>query len=120
MLVTGATGFTGGHLARMLAGRGYQVRALVRPSSMTKPAAKALEAAGITLMPGDLTDAAAVARACEGVTVVYHIAATYREAGQPDSAYTAINVDAANATGTLHFFQRRDFCTVCDCTARSA
>ena len=60
---------------------------------MTKPAAKALEAAGVTLMPADLTDAAAVARACEGVTVVYHIAATYREAGQPDSAYTAINVD---------------------------
>jgi nucleoside-diphosphate-sugar epimerase len=93
VLVTGATGFTGGHLARMLAGRGYQVLALVRPSSMTKPAAKALEAAGVTLMPGDLTDAAAVARACEGVTVVYHIAATYREAGQPDSAYAAINVD---------------------------
>ena len=32
-------------------------------------------------------------RAVEGVDVVYHIAATYREAGQPDSAYRAINVD---------------------------
>ncbi len=37
--------------------------------------------------------AAAVARAVAGVEVVYHIAATYREAGQPDSAYTAVNVD---------------------------
>ena len=32
-------------------------------------------------------------RAADGVDVVYHIAATYREAGQPDSAYRAINVD---------------------------
>ncbi len=32
-------------------------------------------------------------RAADGVEVVYHIAATYREAGQPDSAYRAINVE---------------------------
>ncbi len=37
---------------------------------------------------------------CEGVEVVYHIAATYREAGQPDSAYRAINVD-----GTRHVLE---------------
>jgi nucleoside-diphosphate-sugar epimerase len=77
----------------MLARRGHSVRALVRPNSLTKPAARDLEAAGITLAPGDLTDAQAVARACEGVEVVYHIAATYREAGQPDDAYRKINVD---------------------------
>ena len=41
-LVTGATGFTGGHLARMLVGRGHQVRALVRDRSK----AADLEAAG--------------------------------------------------------------------------
>jgi dihydroflavonol-4-reductase len=34
-----------------------------------------------------------VQRAADGVDVVYHIAATYREAGQPESAYRAINVD---------------------------
>ena len=42
---------------------------------------------------GDLLDPAAVHRAADGVDVVYHIAATYREAGQRDSAYRAINVD---------------------------
>lgn len=93
VLVTGATGFTGGHLARTLAHRGYAVRALVRPASLARPAAHALDAAGVTLAAGDLTDADAVARACEGVDVVYHIAATYREAGQPDAAYRAINVE---------------------------
>ena len=43
---------------------------------------------------GDLTDARRARRArADGVEVVYHIAATYREAGQPDAAYRAINVD---------------------------
>ena len=42
---------------------------------------------------GDLGDRASIDRAVQGVEVVYHIAATYREAGQPDRAYRAINVD---------------------------
>jgi nucleoside-diphosphate-sugar epimerase len=39
-------------------------------------------------------------RACAEVEVVYHIAATYREAGQPDAAYRAINVE-----GTRHVLE---------------
>jgi dihydroflavonol-4-reductase len=97
VLVTGATGFTGGHLAEALAGRGHEVRALVRPSSRERFARTRAADAGATAVIGDLTDADAVARACAGVEVVYHIAATYREAGQPDAAYRAINVD-----GTLN------------------
>ncbi len=100
VLVTGATGFTGGHLARALAGRGHEVRALVRPRSLARFAASALPAAGVTPIEGDLLQPDAMARACAGVEVVYHIAATYREAGQPDSAYRAINVD-----GTRHLLE---------------
>ena len=92
VLVTGATGFTGGHLAATLASRGEEVRALVRPRSRTKFDASGLPSTGVTAVEGDLADAGAVRRAAEGVEVVYHIAATYREAGQPDSAYRAINV----------------------------
>jgi dihydroflavonol-4-reductase len=99
-MVTGATGFTGGHLAAMLAARGDEVRALVRPASRARFEASRLPAAGVRAVEGDLTDAAAVRRACEGVEVVSHIAATYREAGQPDSAYRAINVD-----GTRHVLE---------------
>jgi len=105
-LVTGVTGFTGGHLARHLRHRGEHVRGLVREKSLGRPEVDALRQAGIEIVPGDLTDAAAVRAACVGVDVVYHIAATYREAGQPDSAYRAINVagvqhviDGARATG---------------------
>jgi dihydroflavonol-4-reductase len=100
VLVTGATGFTGGHLAATLARRGYDVRALVRPRSLERFARTEAAAAGAQAHAGDLTDAEAVARAAEGVEVVYHIAATYREAGQPDAAYRDINV-----RGTQHVLE---------------
>ncbi|MBY0494613.1 MAG: NAD-dependent epimerase/dehydratase family protein [Cyanobacteria bacterium] len=93
VLVTGATGFTGGHLAQYLAGRGDEVRALVRPKSRARFDASPLPAKGVSAIDGDLIDAASLRAAVDGVEVVYHIAATYREAGQPDSAYRAINVD---------------------------
>ena len=92
VLVTGATGFTGGHLAATLAQRGYHVRALVRPRSIDRFERSAASKAGVVACPGDLTDAGALRAAADGVDVVYHIAATYREAGQPDAAYRDVNV----------------------------
>lgn len=100
VLVTGATGFTGGHLATTLARRGYRVRALVRPKSMDRFRTSSAAQAGVEPIAGDLTDLASVSAAAAGAEVVYHIAATYREAGQPASAYTAINV-----TGTRHVLE---------------
>jgi len=91
--MTGATGFTGGHLAQHLAARGDEVRALVRPKSRARFDRSPLPAKGVTAVDGDLMDAGSMRRAAGGVEVVYHIAATYREAGQPDSAYRAINVE---------------------------
>jgi len=90
-LVTGATGFTGGHLARALAARGEAVSALVRDTSA---AAMALEQSGVALVHGDLRDKASLASAALGVDVVYNIAAIYREAGLPDDAYRAVNAVA--------------------------
>ena len=87
-LVTGATGFTGGHLALGLRARGYPVRALVRPGSNTS----ALAGHGVELCEGQIVDASDVGRAMKGVGVVYHIAAAYREAKHPDSYYFDVNV----------------------------
>lgn len=100
VLVTGATGFTGGHLAATLAARGDHVRALVRPASRARFDRSPLPAAGVKAVEGDLTDSVSVARAVEGAEVVYHIAATYREARLSDAAYARTNVD-----GTRHVLE---------------
>lgn len=101
-LVTGATGFTGGHLAIGLRRRGYRVRALVRPGSSVET----ISGHGIELCEGQLVSAEDVNRAMEGVGVAYHIAAAYREAKHPDSYYFDVNVggtrnvlEAARAQG---------------------
>jgi nucleoside-diphosphate-sugar epimerase len=86
-LVTGATGFTGGHLARGLAARGRRVRALVRD----RRRAADLESSGIEIVEGDVRDRDALARAVAGVERVYHIAAIYRQAGLPAESYRAVN-----------------------------
>ena len=75
VLVTGATGFTGGHLCRRLARDGYPVRALVRDCA-SEPE---LRREGIEPVLGDLRDPRFLERAVEGVTVVYHIAALFRQ-----------------------------------------
>ena len=93
VLVTGATGFTGGHLARGLRRRGYEVRAFVRDPAR----AQALRADGIDLVTGDLQDPASIPPALAGVDIVYHVAALYRQAGLPARVYHQVNATAVGA-----------------------
>lgn len=70
VLLTGATGFVGSHLAEALRRHGDEVTALVR----TPRKAEALGPLGVRVVPGDLDDAASLAGAVEGQDIVYHVA----------------------------------------------
>ncbi len=70
-LITGASGFIGGHLAERLAAEGYPVRCIVRGTSNTTR----LEALDVELVRGDLTDPRSLVAAAEGCTTVVHAGA---------------------------------------------
>jgi ornithine--oxo-acid transaminase len=70
-LVTGASGFIGGHLVKRLVQEGYPVRCLVRARSDTS----ALEELDVQLAVGDLTDAGSLTRAVAGCNYVLHCGA---------------------------------------------
>ena len=102
VLVTGATGFIGSNLARMLWRDGYRVRALVRPGSSTS----AIDGTGIEPVPGDILDRKSVARAAQGCQALFHCAAAYTFwSPDPNLVYrtnvvgTATVLDAAGDAG---------------------
>jgi len=72
--VTGATGFLGSHVARILSDGGAELRLLVRPTSNLKN----LEGLKAETAIGDLRDAASLEKAISGCDTVFHVAADYR------------------------------------------
>ncbi len=72
--VTGATGFLGSHVARVLAEQGAELRLLVRPTSDLRN----LDGLAADRVVGDLRDSASIEKALSGCDVVFHVAADYR------------------------------------------
>src|ERR1051326_1344654 len=92
-LVTGATGFLGSHVARLLTERVSHVRALVRPSSDLRR----LEGLAVEPAYGDLRDRASLRKALDGVTHIFHVAADYRLwSRNPDEIYESNVVGTQN------------------------
>ena len=105
-LVTGATGFTGGHLCRRLIEAGYSVRGLVRDPARCSE----LRGWGIDIAVGDLHDPATLAATTQGIDVVYHVAALFREANASREDLWQTNVggtknilDASVSAGVQRF-----------------
>ncbi len=73
VLVTGATGFIGGNLARRLVAQGHQVKALARPGSNTST----IDSTGVKVVLGDILDSDSVDRGLQGCQWVFHCAAAY-------------------------------------------
>lgn len=90
VLVTGASGFLGWHVARLLLERGHHVRALCRPNSEIRE----LDVERVT---GDLRDPESLKRAAQGCRQVFHVAADYRLwSKNPKELYQS------NVEGTRH------------------
>jgi ornithine--oxo-acid transaminase len=78
-LVTGASGFIGSHVAERLLREGYQVRCLVRASSDTSR----LDALGVEIIVGDLTDRASLLASVQGCRFAIHAGAMVSDWGTP-------------------------------------
>jgi dihydroflavonol-4-reductase len=95
-LVTGATGFIGGNVARALWKRGENVHALVRPGANDI----AIRGTGVQQYAGDLLDMDSLHRAAEGCDSVFHCAAVYAFwSRNPEGIY------AANVQGTRNVIE---------------
>lgn len=94
VLITGATGFVGSHLVTALAERGAEIRALVRRTSRTEQ----LERLGVQRIEGGLDEPAALARAVDGVEVVFHLAAL-------TSARSEAEYERTNVGGTVRLLE---------------
>jgi dihydroflavonol-4-reductase len=91
--ITGATGFVGSHVARVLADQGAEIRLLVRARSNTANI-DSLHADRVT---GDLRNADSLRHAMAGCDTVFHVAADYRLWTKRPAEMYAANVQGTEA-----------------------
>jgi nucleoside-diphosphate-sugar epimerase len=90
ILVTGGTGFTGKALVRRLIDLGHAVVALDYKEGLKT---QELRDWGAGVILGSVTDKEVVRRAMQGVELVHHVAAAFREMNVPDTYYYDVNVN---------------------------
>ena len=87
-LITGATGFIGGHIAERCVNEGHPVRAIVRPTSDTR----LLDQWGAECRVGALDDREFIASCLDGVDWVFQCAAKVGDWG-PMAEFRRVNID---------------------------
>jgi nucleoside-diphosphate-sugar epimerase len=113
ILVTGGTGFTGTALVRRLLADGHSVVALDYKEGL---AAGELKRRGAEIVIGSVTSRDVVARAMQGVDVVHHLAAAFRELNVPEKHYYEVNVEGTRNVLTAAAragVQKVIYCSTC-------
>lgn len=112
-LVTGGTGVTGSALVRRLLDDG---RAVVVLDNKEGYKTDELRQRGAEVVIGTITDTATVARCMEGVEVVHHVAAAFREMHLPDRDYAEINIEGTRIVAAAALSQgvrKFVYCSTC-------
>lgn len=113
VLVTGGTGFTGKALVKRLIEDGHEVVSLDYQEGLKTDE---ISSWGAKVIIGSVTDKEVVERSMDGVEIVHHLAAAFRELDVPNSYYEEVNVGgtknvlaSAHAQGVKKFI----YCSTC-------
>jgi nucleoside-diphosphate-sugar epimerase len=113
VLVTGGTGFTGKALVERLTNEGHQVVALDHKEGLKT---EELREWGAEVVIGSVTDRKVVESCMDGVEVVHHLAAAFRELNVPDSYYEEVNVGGTKNVLEVAFERKVSkfiYCSTC-------
>jgi dihydroflavonol-4-reductase len=91
--LTGATGFVGAAVARLLLAKGHRLRVLSRPNNDRRN----LDGLDVQIIEGDLADASTYSVALKGCANLFHVAADYRIWVPDVAAMNRINIDGTRA-----------------------
>jgi len=90
ILVTGGTGFTGKALCKRLLDENHEVVSMDFTEGIKT---QEIREWGATVIIGSVTDRSIVIKAMEGVEIVFHLAAAFRELNVPETHYDEVNID---------------------------
>lgn len=113
VLVTGGTGFTGKALVKRLLDEKHQVVALDYKEGLKT---EEIRSWGVQVVIGSVTDKDIVKRSMEGIDIVYHLAAAFRELNVPQSYYKEVNVGGTKNVLEEAFAQKVKkfiYCSTC-------
>lgn len=111
VLITGGTGFIGSQLALRCLERGDRVRVLGKENTEAESQnTQLIRDKGVELIFASVTDKTALAKALQGIELVFHLAAAQHEMNVPDKRYWDVNVEgtrnmleASRDAGVKHF-----------------
>ena len=113
ILVTGGTGFTGKALVKRLLDEGYQVVSLDYQEGLKTDEIRSW---GADVVIGSVTDKQVVEKCMQGVEIVHHLAAAFRELNVPNSYYDEVNVGGTKIvleSALQHKVKKFIYCSTC-------